>query len=91
MNFHAKRDFHRRVRKASSGTEGLESIRRGGVRLVLVDYDMPGMNGVEFCRAPRRLKHSDRTPDVITARTEQALLIRDTEENSGSLGKRRSW
>lgn len=39
---------------AQNGREALEILRTTEIRLVITDWDMPEMNGVEFCRAVRR-------------------------------------
>src|ERR1700722_19151986 len=39
---------------ARDGNEAMEVLRRGEIRLVITDWDMPGMNGVDLCRAIRR-------------------------------------
>ena len=39
---------------ASDGKQAMEILRRGEIRLVVTDWDMPGMNGVDLCRAIRR-------------------------------------
>ena len=39
---------------ARDGNEAMEILRRGEIRLVITDWDMPGMNGVELCRTIRR-------------------------------------
>lgn len=36
---------------AVSGEEAIELAKRGGFRLALVDHWMPGINGIETCRA----------------------------------------
>jgi two-component system, OmpR family, KDP operon response regulator KdpE len=41
------------VGDARSGEEGLEKLRGEGYDLVLLDVNMPGMGGVETCRAVR--------------------------------------
>jgi putative two-component system response regulator len=38
---------------ASNGREAVEMLRNGGCRLVISDWDMPEMNGLELCRAVR--------------------------------------
>lgn len=38
---------------ASNGCEALEILRRERVRLVISDWDMPGLTGLELCRAVR--------------------------------------
>lgn len=40
--------------KARHGAEALEILRGGDIRLVVTDWEMPGMNGIELCRFIRR-------------------------------------
>jgi putative two-component system response regulator len=39
---------------AHDGREALEILRKGEIRLMVTDWDMPGMNGIELCRNIRR-------------------------------------
>jgi putative two-component system response regulator len=39
---------------ASDGLDALAKLRAGNCRLVITDWDMPGMNGIELCHAIRR-------------------------------------
>ena len=39
--------------EASNGAEGLAAARAGGVDLILSDWNMPEMNGIEFLQALR--------------------------------------
>ena len=41
------------VEKAHNGEEALEKLRQGSCRLVISDWEMPGMTGEELCRAVR--------------------------------------
>lgn len=50
------------VGKADNGADGLKLIEEMRPDLVLVDYTMPGMGGVEFTH---RLKASPKAPKVI--------------------------
>jgi phosphoserine phosphatase RsbU/P len=43
------------VTEAASGTEALDLVRWQEVDIVISDWIMPGMSGVEFCRAFRQL------------------------------------
>ncbi|AWH55082.1 DNA-binding response regulator [Stenotrophomonas sp. ESTM1D_MKCIP4_1] len=43
------------VGEAGDGIEGLEALKRFHPNVVLVDFQMPVMNGAEFCRAAREL------------------------------------
>ena len=39
--------------EASNGAEGLSAVRGGGIDLVLSDWNMPEMNGIEFLQKLR--------------------------------------
>lgn len=68
-----------RVVPVLGGTEGLEVLRREPVALILSDYKMPGMNGVEFLRRARALCPD--TPSVlITAFPETEVAIKAINE-----------
>jgi two-component system, chemotaxis family, chemotaxis protein CheY len=65
------------VIEAANGREGLEQLQRAGAELVLVDWNMPEMDGLEFIRAVR----ADRAYDavrimMVTTETEQEQVIR---------------
>jgi two-component system KDP operon response regulator KdpE len=59
------------VRDARSGEEALEKIREEKTDLILLDMNMPGMGGLETCRAIRAT--SDAAIIVLT--------VRDTEQD----------
>jgi two-component system, NtrC family, response regulator AtoC len=48
------------VRSATAAQEALEVIGAGGVEIVLVDINMPGMNGLELCR-----RILDSRPEIV--------------------------
>jgi CheY-like chemotaxis protein len=54
---------------AGDGIEGLETLRNGSIprsrRLVLLDLNMPRMNGIEFLRELRRDPELQLTPVVV--------------------------
>ena len=64
------------VRTAASGAEALEMIRREGLQIVVTDWNMPGMDGLELCR---RLRSSPAIHYIyiviVTARTAKADLL----------------
>lgn len=41
------------VETVANGLDALEVIRKGGARLVISDWEMPGLNGPDLCRAVR--------------------------------------
>jgi two-component system, chemotaxis family, chemotaxis protein CheY len=75
------RDEGIEVVEAANGREGLERLRQSpGVELVLVDWNMPEMNGLEFVEAVR----ADRAYDpvrimMVTTETEQGQVVRALE------------
>jgi two-component system chemotaxis response regulator CheY len=75
------RDEGLEVVEAANGREGLEQLQQEpSVKLVLVDWNMPEMNGLEFIRAVR----ADRAYDavrimMVTTETEQEQVVRALE------------
>ncbi len=43
--------FYHKVISAESGAHGLELLQKHEIDIVISDFKMPGMDGVEFCRA----------------------------------------
>jgi two-component system phosphate regulon response regulator PhoB len=55
------------------GREGLEIARKHHPELILLDVMMPGMDGLEVCRALRRDPATERTPVImLTARASES-------------------
>jgi len=54
------------VKVARTGEEGLEGVRRG-VDLVLLDLNLPGMDGLEVCRLIRRQTTTAHVPIIIVS------------------------
>jgi DNA-binding response OmpR family regulator len=54
------------VRVARTGEEGLEAARKG-VDLVLLDLNLPGMDGLEVCRMIRRQPATAQLPIIIVS------------------------
>ena len=54
------------VRIARTGEEGLDAARRG-TDLVLLDLNLPGMDGLEVCRMIRRHSATARVPIIIVS------------------------
>jgi len=64
--------------EARDGRDALERIRAlGGMDLIVVDWRMPGMSGLEFVLALRRDETFGRTPIVmVTSETDPEQLAR---------------
>ena len=54
------------VKVARTGEEGLDAVRRGA-DLVLLDLNLPGMDGLEVCRMIRRQASSAHVPIIIVS------------------------
>jgi DNA-binding response OmpR family regulator len=54
------------VKVARTGEEGLEAVRRGA-DLVLLDLNLPGMDGLEVCRMIRRQPATAHVPIIIVS------------------------
>jgi signal transduction histidine kinase len=67
-------ESHYRVRRASEGRCGLESVRTYRPRLVLLDIMLPDMDGLEVCRQIKS--------DPMLASTRVVLLTARTDEAS---------
>jgi two-component system, OmpR family, alkaline phosphatase synthesis response regulator PhoP len=71
---------HYGVTVASSGEKGVDAARRSRPDLVLLDLMLPGMNGLEVCRA---LKADRATKDIpivmVTARGEETDIVTGLE------------
>ncbi|MGH7201196.1 MAG: response regulator, partial [Planctomycetaceae bacterium] len=51
---HALEQFGYDATRAAGGQEAFEHVRTGQYRLVVSDWEMPGMTGIELCRRIRR-------------------------------------
>ena len=73
-----------RTAKARNGAECIEVTKRLKPNLILLDINMPGMNGIEVCRV---IKKDQQTIDIpiifVTANTDNATL-KETFESGGT-------
>jgi two-component system chemotaxis response regulator CheY len=53
------------VVEARNGREGLEQVSAADVDLVITDWNMPEMNGIDFIRALRALDKMKETPILM--------------------------
>jgi len=76
------------VEGVDSGDRALASAKQGGFDLLLLDVTMPGMGGLEVCRA---LKADPRTATIpvmiVSASTEDAVRDRATELGAAFIAK----
>lgn len=65
------------VDTCSDGTAGLEKIASDAhYDLMLVDYDLPGLNGIELVQRARHLAHRSRTPILVVSGTPVDAAVR---------------
>src|SRR3989442_12626278 len=53
------------IREAENGERALETVRSGGIDLVLLDLTMPRMTGLEVLKALRRLRSAAELPVIM--------------------------
>lgn len=68
------------VSAASSGDEAVEAMHEGVPDLILLDWMLPGLSGIELCRRWRSREETSRIPIImITARGEEEERVRGLE------------
>lgn len=68
------------VDEAGSGTEALELVQQQHYDFVLSDWVMPGLNGLELCRAFRALEHRNYSYFILlTAKDEKSEVAQGLE------------
>ena len=75
-------EFHV-VGTAADGKSALECIRRCRPDVVVLDLEMPGLNGLEITR--ELMKHSPR-PAIVICSVENDLEIVEAAQKAGALG-----
>jgi len=71
------------VTAAASGTDGLSAaINQGPFDLIITDYNMPGLNGVEMCQKIREDARYSQTP-ILVLTTESSTELRKKGQEIG--------
>jgi two-component system chemotaxis response regulator CheY len=77
----AEFDLH----EAADGAEAVDVARRFGPTLVFLDVDMPGVDGIDACRALRSLEQTERATIVMLTAAHGDNVERRAEEAGADL------
>lgn len=69
--------------EAENGQAGLEEFQRSAPDLIMLDWNMPVMNGIDFIRALNR-DAKDTVPPVIFCTTEKDMSFIEQAMNAGA-------
>ena len=76
LKYNLERSGPYRVDPAEDGASGLRKVERTGPDLVLLDLNLPGMDGLEVCRKIRDQRSTSVTAIImLTARTDETEKI----------------
>jgi two-component system alkaline phosphatase synthesis response regulator PhoP len=68
------------VETVETGEEGVEKTRAHQYQLILLDYNLPGMNGSQVCRMLREQENTQNTPIVFMSAKDEDKLRQITKE-----------
>ena len=68
------------VEAVESGEEGIEKTKGSQYQLILLDYNLPGMNGSQVCQVLRGQNNTQNTPIVLISAKDEDKLIKITKE-----------
>lgn len=75
----ALKDVPAYLRCVKCGSEALSLLERESVDLVLLDYSMPGLDGVETLRRIRALERGERIRVIMLTSRDQTSIRREAE------------
>ena len=50
-----------------TGDEGFEMIKSGDPDLIILDYQIPNLNGIEICKRLRQIDHLKKIPIIVVS------------------------
>ena len=68
------------VEAVETGEEGLEKAKAGHYQLILLDYNLPGINGSEVCRILRGEENTSNIPIVFMSAKDEDKLAKITRD-----------
>lgn len=70
-----RRDKHDTFINASNGEDALDVVRTNSVDMILVDWNMPGLNGLEFTETVRGKNNYKKVPIIMISSEQHKDLI----------------
>jgi CheY-like chemotaxis protein len=74
------------ITEATSGEEALTAVQKGGVQIALIDFNMPGMDGLALV-AKLRQTDAHMPIAVVSANLQDEIIARARELNAAFVGK----
>ncbi len=68
------------VETVETGEEGVEKTKASQYELILLDYNLPGMNGSQVCQVLRKQENTKNTPIVFMSAKDEDKLRQITKE-----------
>lgn len=68
------------VEAVETGEEGLEKAKAGQYQLILLDYNLPGINGSEVCRILKGEENTGNIPIVFISAKDEDKLSKITRD-----------
>jgi len=69
------------VETVETGEEGIEKTKASQYQLVLLDYNLPGMNGSQVCRILKGNENTRNIPIIIMSAKDEDKLCQITKES----------